>query len=322
MRFKVQWMIVSVFALAALCGCGQSPSKQSVIQHEERMQSAPAPVDAIFKNSETSVKKNRLENDFIRVWPDKTRSGESQVWMQENPDGTGKKTIGLEHVSCVLWLTNDWIYYSCERNDNHDVYRVPIGHKEEVSYDISGQERLFEMQTDGEDIQDTFFVTDTYIFYSQFDENSEISTYYRYDMETGKSTEVFTLEAGDEGIEAEMIQNKCTNLPVMLENSFFLSNDTGIWRVYFDTLEKKRICVGAELDIEDMAGHEGAVYFCGEIDGERDGVAKVKYSGNCLLKYDGKKEEITPVLTDRELKNVLEQIQTAAGIELIDENCY
>lgn len=321
MKSKIK-RIVLVFVMAALCGCGASQSRQSEIQHADRMQSAPPAVDAVFKNSEASAKENRLENDFIRVWAENLRFDESSVWMQENLDGTEKKTMDIEHVSCVLWLTNDWVYYSCEENGHQSVYRVPAVHKEGAAYDISGRERLFEVKTDGEDIRDAFFVTDTYIFYSRFDEDSEMSTYYRYDMEAGTSTEAFTLEADDAGVEAEMIQNECTNLPVMLENSFFLSSDTGIWRVYFDTLEKKRICAGKELVIGDMAEHEGAVYFCGTIDGGKDGVAKVGYSGQSLLKYDGKSEEITSVLTDRELKNVLEQVQNTAGTELIDENCY
>lgn len=243
--------------------------------------------------------------------------------MQEKLDGTGKRTLDIENVSCVLWLTNDWIYYSCgKKNEDQSVYRVPIVHKEEVTYDISGKELLFEFKTDGRDIRDTFFVTDTYIFYSQFDEDSGVSTYYRYDMETGKSIEVFTLEVDDVGYEAIMLQNDCTNLPVILESSFFMSSDDGIYRVYFDTLETKKICTGKELDIAKMAEHEGAVYFCAKMDGKKNGVAKVEDSNNSILKYDGKSEEITTVLTDSELKNALEQIENAADIELIDENGY
>lgn len=323
MKSKIQWILLSLFVLVTLCSCGTYPSEQSEIQHQKKPQAVNTAVDAIFKNSATSEKENRLENDFIRVWPKNIQSDESHIWMQENLDGIEKKTLDIENLSCVLWLTNDWIYYSCEeKGDNQSVYRASIDYKEEVIYDTSGKELLFELKTDDETIQDTFFVTDTYVFYSQFDEDSEISTYYQYDMETGKSTETFTFKTDYEGFEAKMIQNNCTNLPLILENSFFLSSDIGIYRIDFDTLKTKKICTGKELDIESMAVHEGAVYFCGKMDGKKDGIAKVKYSSNSILKYDGKNEEITSVLTDSELQNILEQIENATDIELIDENCY
>lgn len=323
MKSKIQWILL-LFVSLTLCSCGGLPSsEQSELQHQKKQQAVNATVDAIFKNSETSVKENRLENDFVRVWPKDIPFDTSHIWMQENLDGTGKKELDIENMSCVLWLTNDWIYYSCgEKDDNQSVYRVPIDHKEEVTYDISGKELLFEVKTDGENIQDTFLVTDTYIFYSQYDEDSEISTYYRYDMETRKSTEAFTLEADGVGLEAELIQNECTNLPVILEASFFLSSDVGIYRVYFDTLETKKICAGKELDIRNMVEHEGAVYFCAKMDGKKDGIASVEYSCHSILKYDAKNEEITCVLTDSELKNVLEQIENEADIELVGGNCY
>ena len=323
MKSKIQWILL-LFVLVTLCSCGGiSPSEHNEVQHEKKPQTVNATVNTIFKNSETSIKENRLENDFIRIWPNYVSLLEPPIWMQENVDGTEKKELALENISCVLWLTNDWIYYSCgEKDDNQRVFRVPIIHKEEVTYDTVEKELLFEIKTDDEYIQNTFFVTDTYIFYSRFDEDSEISTYYRYDIATGESTEVFTLESDDVGLEAELIQNECTNLPVTLESSFFLSSDVGIYRVYFDTLEMKTICTGENLDIENMAEHEGAVYFCGEIDGRKNDIAKIEWSSNNILKYDGKSEEITSVLTNTDLEEILEQIENTSDIDLIDENCY
>ena len=304
MKSNIKW-ILSLFVLLTLCSCGTHAPKQSKEQYQKKLQTVNATVDSFFKNSETSVKENRLENDFIRVWPKDIQSDVSHIWMQENLDGTGKKRLDIENVSCVLQLTNDWIYYSCgDKGENQSVYRLSTAHKEEVTYDTLGKELLFEIKTDGEDIHNTFFVTDTYIFYSQFDEDSDVSTYYRYDMETGKSTETFTLEADNVGLEPEIMQNNCTNLPVILEDSFFLSSDVGIYRVYFDTLETKKICTGKELDIENIAVHEGAVYFCAKTAGKKNGIAKVEDSSNCILKYDGKNEEITSV-TDNELQNIL-----------------
>ena len=308
--------VLPLLLLITLCSCGTLPSEQSTTQDVDTTS------NAIFKNSETSAKENRLNNDFIRIWPSDA-SDESIIWMQENMDGTGKKSIDIDDLSYVLWVTNDWLYYSCgETGDSQSVFRVPVERKEDVTYDTARKEPLFELLTDGE-IRETFFVTDDFIFYSQFDEDSELSTYYRYDLETGKSTKAFTLESGYEGLEAEMMQNKCTNLPIILEDSFFIIHDDGIYRVSFDTLEKEKICTGEDLHISGMAEHEGTVYFCGsKIAGEKNGVTQVEYSSTSISKYEGKNGEITTVLSDSELKKVLKQIEKANDINLIDKNCY
>lgn len=182
MKSKIQWIFL-LFVLVTLCSCGgTSSSEQSKIQHEKK----PQTVNAIFKNSETSVKTNRLENDFIRIWPNYVSFSEPLIWMQENVDGTEKKELALENISYVLWLTNDWIYYSCgEKDDTQREFRIPIIHK-----------------------------------------------------------------------------------------------------------------------------------------GRKNDVTKIEWSCNNILKYDGKSEEITSVLTNTDLQDILEQIEDTSGINLIDESCY
>ena len=307
--------ILSLLLLITLCSCGTPPSEQSTTQDVDTAS------NAIFKNSETSAKENRLNNDFIRIWPEGSSSVDSPVWMQENLDGTGRKSINIEGLSYVLWVTNDWLYYSVS-DDHQNIYRVPVEHKEEVTYDTARKEPLFAGLTDGK-LREMFFVTDDFIFYSQFDEESELSYYSRYDLETGKNTKVFTLKSEDYS-DGRIMQNECSNLPITLEDSFFLSSSDGIYRVSFDTLEPKKICTGKELfNNGNMVEHDGSVYFCGnKIAGEKKGVVQVEDSSTTILKYDGKSEEITTVLSDSDLKKVLEQIDKTNDINLIEKNCY
>ena len=309
--------LLPLLLLITLCSCGTPPSEQSTTQDVDTA------VDAIFKNSETSVKENRLNNDFIRVWPKSSCFfDEPPIWIQENLDGTGKKAIDIEDLSYVLWVTNDWIYYSHENEDgSQTVYRIPAERTEGARYNTAGKELLFEVKTD-DSIQVDFFVTDDFIFYSQFDEDSGISTYYRYDLETGENTKVFTLGIGSES-GADVMQNECTNLPVILEDSFFLCNDEGIYRVPLDTLKAKEICTGEDLLITSLVEYDGAAYFCGgEITGKKNEIVQLEYSSSTILKYDGKSGEITTVLSNSELKKVLEQVEKANNINLIDKNCY
>lgn len=68
MKSKIQWILM-LFVLVTLCSCGVTHlSEQGEMQLQKKQQDVNETVDAIFKNSETSVKENRLENDFVRVW--------------------------------------------------------------------------------------------------------------------------------------------------------------------------------------------------------------------------------------------------------------
>lgn len=110
MKYKL-YLLLSALLLAFCCGCSvtEKPIKEEKQINGENQavteQKDPG-IAAIFKNSRTTVKNNRFENDYIRIWRQKDEDGQN-IWMQEKLDGTDKKQVSFGDY--FVWLTNDWI---------------------------------------------------------------------------------------------------------------------------------------------------------------------------------------------------------------------
>lgn len=318
MKSKIQWF-VPLFVLIILCGCGAFFWSRSKNPGEPSVVSSGSAESAVFTNSATSVKESRLENDYIRIWPHDIYNGIPK-WSQENLNGTDKKEVNIKNLSMVLWLNNDWIYYTC----HNGVYRAPVDPKKKTSFKLSKKELLFKTQEikfsdifkseRSAENQYTYadtFVTDDYLFYSKDDFENYVTRYYRYDFKSGKSTEVFSREGISNGL--GVIGDASTMLPVICGNYFFVEGEEGIHRISLDTLEKKQIFSGDELEIYSVVEYDEAIYFCGKAADFNEKVVQVDDSRQNIIKYDPEKEEAAYVVTEKVFREILEPQLTTLG---------
>lgn len=341
--------ILPVLVLIICCGCyfyfgtGDKPSKAPSTENIPLEIPSDEPfstISAIFKNSRTSEKKNRLENDYIRLWKRETWKV-SDMWLQENLDGTAKTELrslwGNENTlwnhSDILWLTNDWIYFyymqynNKRREDDYIVCRLPVENNDGVTtYQTEANEILFSAKYFS---RRDFLVTDSYIFYGDFLSGAlvdESICYYRYDFKTKKSEQLFRMDFVEDTSQRSGIYNETpTNLPVTLNNAFFIVATGGLYMVPFDTLEpvkiySGKITNGKYLYIDDssishetdnlLVAYENDLYFTG--------------TGTEIMKYDGDSGEVSCVLSKEQLWGALDEMKlwdedTSSGIYSVIE---
>ncbi|MDE6568156.1 MAG: hypothetical protein K2K70_10555 [Lachnospiraceae bacterium] len=310
-------LLLSLLLVILCCGCSVTEKRDDPVVTE---QTDPG-LSAIFKNSPTTVKNNRFENDDMRIWRQNDDDGNS-IWMQEKLDGTDKKQIPFGKF--FLWLTNDWIYYytmqsqSSSQRAHYKICRIPLDHQE-ATYRTEEKEVLFEDDL-GMFLETEFIVTDQCIIYGACrypKEVGETITYYRYDFQTKKKNEQFSVELVEDLPEGDewyygIYNDVSGNLPVTLGNDFFVGGREGVFRVPFDTLEPVKIYSGEAVnhiylfmneEKEDnshqtdnlMVAHNGGVYFT--------------VTGKEIMKYEEGSESADYVLEEKELRSILENMK-------------
>lgn len=311
-------LLLSLLLVILCCGC--SNTEKQVNSEDQTMTEQTDPeFSAIFKNSPTTVKNNRFENDSMRIWRQKDDDG-NDIWMQEKLDGTDKKQIPFGKY--FLWLTNDWIYHyttqyqSSSQRTQYKICRIPVDHQEATYH--TGEEVLFEDDFgDAMFLETEFMVTDQYIIYGTFQSASQIITYYRYDFKTKKKDELFSVELVEDLPEGDewyygIYNDVSGNLPVTLGNDFFVGGREGVFRVPFDTLEPVKIYSGEAVnhiylfmneEKEDnshqtdnlMVADNGGVYFT--------------VTGKEIMKYEEGSEAADYVLEEKDLRSILEKMK-------------
>lgn len=255
--------------------------------------------NAVFKNSKTTVKTKRLENDFIRVWR-RGRGFFEKVFMQENLDGTDQQQIPIPNIYNALWLTNDWFYYSILNSKDIEVfYRAPISYKGgHATIDTTKKkERLFQ-KGEGLEPRD-FMVTDSFILYRPGKEYGK-SKYYWYDFATKKSKKIPQLSD-------DILCDEDTALPILQGNRFFVG-DMFIGPIYRVSLDKLKMHKFYKGEMESVKKRGNNLYFLSDKN-KKDGLWK--YSGKngkytCLV--DSKKIEKMDLWPAEALKRNLEMV--------------
>lgn len=228
-------MCICTLASLSLCGCGvqqKAEDSKEKVSLEETVQEGAS----LFMNGKTTVKKHCLENDYIRLWFSFTEEDEEYGWCQVNLDGTGQMPVDEKIISentDVFWLTNEWVYcFECDRDKSGGtMYRIPFKYEKTPMYDPEKKESLFHISGN----YDVFgpeesFVTDDYIFLADQEK------YYRYDFRTGE-----VKESDKSTGTCYMVFDDSMDMPVVLEDCFFIIDDAGLYRVSIDSLEKNRI---------------------------------------------------------------------------------
>ena len=311
MKQKIIFIMCVVF-LAGLCSCGVNSNENSQTPEEVSEIVTGSAITAIFKNSESTVKKARLENDYVRIWEKNVPSGK---WVQENLDGTNRITIDLKEEDIdILWLTNDWLYYTIyyakKDNDvenvvgNSAVYRVPLIQDAVPMYDLKNKEAL--VQTENFVASPTeFMVTDSYMFYTDISKDGDNIT-YQYDFETKKSVAVLENEYYN------ILIDEVTQMPLTIGNTLFAYRDTSVFhndlRIYRismdDPLEKKSIYSEKSGDERGCSPAAFVMNNC---------LYFVNMDCNSIMKYDGDSEEVTCVVDDNTLQNIVEELKLIDG---------
>lgn len=284
-----------------LCCCGCQTEKGNVTEEGTMLlpKDTTIPVSAAFQNSESTAKARRFENDFVRIWRsepniyyDENGTVDSPCTWQENLDGTGREMIDQEEGSYLLWLTDDWCYYSVhdDKKDRDILYRATVDNENVPIFNMEQAEQLFSVKNL---CRLDFVVTDHCILYSEYDEEyGTANVFYQYDFKTKEITRAFALK---KGAEVRVMQKFASYVPVTLENTFFvLENSRNLYRVSFDTWKKKKIYSGKLTNHDFMVEYNGAVYF---VPGKDQ-----------ILKYDGSSGEISCVLDQETFQNILEKM--------------
>lgn len=92
-----------------------------------------------------SAKKYRYSTDTNQYYTDINATHDYYCIMQARLDGTCKKEIWNNEYECYLhYVSEDWLYYEFEKEDEYILYRAPI-EKDAEGYDVinkSGKEEL------------------------------------------------------------------------------------------------------------------------------------------------------------------------------------
>lgn len=326
MRSKIKYLLLLLLSVV-LCSCGLNPreKKESPAQVKtdetdpvETDEADPVETNktdsvetAIFKNSEATAKKNRLENDFIRVW----ESTGDYEWRMENLDGTERqrltaKTALGKDVNNVLWLTNDWIYYvSCDDSYSNDfaIVRVPFHYDTKPVYDTEKKEVLAELESEYMSTS-ACMVTDSYMLYIDDDEDMD-SVVYQYDFDTKENKVLFKSSA------TMICLDTASLMPLTMENTFFLliADDTeaaGLYRISFDTMEKESIYTSEVKDriMSNMAViDEHSLYF---LTPDKD-----SEENHAIMKYDGDNGSVSCILNHQEFEKIIDETELLADVE-------
>ena len=249
------FITLSMLMVVILAGCDTKHKQDTITEDsavsEKGVVVLPEPavgISAQFTNSDSSVKKNRYENDYIRIFYDEDYEG-----MQENLDGTGRvpANLGEDAIdSTSIWLTNDWLYsvvYN-ESDDTDMICRTSVNENAEPMYDNNDKEVLMKLKEEQEVVD--LMVMVPYVFYSYHDDNEGTTTFCCYHLENKTYFLAFTLEGN-----YFVVYNKTDGvLPVVIDNHFYLMGDGkddpdeetddttgGLYRVSFDTWEVEKV---------------------------------------------------------------------------------
>lgn len=321
MKHKL-YLLLSVFLMILCCGCSVT-EKRDDREDQTVTEQRGSGIAAIFKNSQTTVKNNRFENDYIRIWKQKDEDG-TNIWMQEKIEGTDRKQISFGDY--FLWLTNDWIYYyttqypfDSSRVAQYKICRIPVDN-EGITFRAGEKEELFEFKA-AMFLEPEFMVTDQGIVYAInafSDEIGKTNSYYHYDFQTKKNESLFSVELMDnlpEGDEWDTgIYNDLSgNLPVTLGNDFFVGGKEGILRVPFDTLEPVKIFSGEAannvyLEVMNEENSECSHQTDNLMVAANDAVYFTA-TGKEILKYEEGSEAADYVLKDEELQSIFGELK-------------
>ena len=305
-------LILPVLALVVLCSCGVRSTDISKTPEKEVEVATASAITAVFKNSDTSEKTETLKNDFIRVYD----AGDYE-WEQENLDGTGQQELQLEKLEKaggyvdVWWLTNDWMYIESEDDKGTSmIARIPVDCEAQPMFDTENMEILIE----DIDIVDDLLVTDSYLFYLEYNNKEDSMTGYRYDFNTKENKRVFESKKDY----CEMNYDYNYDLPLVVGNNFILSGEDNLYVISLDTLESKIICSGEFMDESLLAEYEDVLYFT---QGERDSI--YKYDGEnttCLIE----EKAFHKIVDEMDLadKNAIDAESWIADFNIINDQLY
>lgn len=184
------------------------------------------------------------DNEYVR-----DRYGDAIV--QYDLKGNLIKTIPMD-IDGVEWVTNEWLYYTSGYDGG--LWRIPIEKTEKGDHlKIKKQERL--LKKNGNDYY-IIYMTDSYFLMEKW--NDEKEGICKYELESGKITDVIGSEELGEDEELEFYDDEMCNLIVINGNLFFEG-------------EKELFC----LDLE--SGESNVIYSTG-----RYGISSYEKSGNVL----------------------------------------
>lgn len=195
--------------LAGLTGCGSANTAEvSVTSGAVSGSAVELPntdKDVEMASADRDVAGNRYANsdnmyNVNSLWSD-TDEEYYPILVQLKPDGSVVDKIEIEDLLDVLWVNDEWIYYTTETDEGkEELCRIPIEKADSGNkLKVEEKEKLFEV--DGE-IADDLVVTNTSIFYDCSDGIAE-DKLCRYDLDSGES--VVLLE--DEDVDSLILFN-------------------------------------------------------------------------------------------------------------------
>ena len=263
---------------SAVSGDAVAPQNRKVKDQADKDQTTVAEV------------KDCLENDDNRYGIGYNNDGDPFL-RQTRLDGSHKKKIEIKDIYFLLWVTNEWVYYTVypESGDEKEtLYRIPIKKTEQGDSLLLKKKEVVITENY---LDSNLYVTDTYIIYCTWDDKYK-NRIYKLDLRTKEKKALLTAKDDEDEEEYEiyyMWEDGVKKFPLMKSGKLFVCDQDKVWLLDPETEKVKQLASG------DWFRHEvqqGKIWFFGD---------------ESIYWYDEKKEEAVCVLWQEKLRELLVQ---------------
>ena len=218
--------------------------------------------------------------------------------------------IKIQNIDDVVWVTNEWVYYMIENENNDSLWRIPIKKTENGDkLKVSGKEKLISMEYIDFDV----YITDSYIIFSGCEKENKSSSLYKYEIQDKKNTKLRHLDLDY----SEIMYGE--EFPLMIDGMLFVCDDHKIYQLNPDTDDVKKIYQSSdESNVLDM--------YDGSICSVSNGCLYFTDCGNNFYKYNVGDEKAECLISSDNFEKVMENFnlwgEKSKGIYISIDDYY
>lgn len=243
---KGKWHIAGLMILlaAGLTGCGQ----QNTAGNPGTVSSGTVSAEVVTKTVDWYAN----SSNSYEVSEGEYAGDDPELLVQKKLDGTEVRTYGIKGLYELGRVTDQWIYYVVEREDDLDeencslaeLWRVPVEKGNEGDHLLLEKKELL---LSGYHMNSSLYVADDYIMYLVEEDDEEKRAVYRYDLQTKQSV---PLMDGKKMEEAELVWGRQkTQGPMILQDQLFLAAEHNLYAIEPDSGRWKQIYQDESQDI-------------------------------------------------------------------------
>lgn len=151
------------------------------------------------------------------------------------------KKIGIKDINEVVWVTNEWVYYTKDNGNAASLWRIPIKKTEKADkLKVSEKEKLISM----DDIGVYVYISDSYIIFLGREKGNKIASLFKYEINDKKYTKLFNMDMEYGNI----LYGE--DYPFIIDGMLFIYDDCNVYKLNPDTGESKKIYQSLSKDNE------------------------------------------------------------------------